>query len=425
MGVEINTFVELGNELHSCFDNKDGYEIKNGVLWGTANERHTFSYGVKKEKEYVAFIDYLDAELSDFVDVVDKELNYILRKTPAKLYIVHTSDKETYRVGKCENGENKWEEIKEFNSVVEEIKKIGTQQKSEDTNSIKDANILDRINLRFYEKQTKHLDPSWCREQLGKFEGKQICRFSTLDSLFSSIKFETIRLNGLPGMNDASEGLYAWNMLYEDDKAKDLDLLRERKRLLNNAFIVSYSVFDKRDDLNQWRIYGDEAKGVCCVYEIDESKLKDRFFLHKVKYIGKHGEGDNSELLQNFKKYIDDENNKLDYYDLSPVIFYYKPSVFKDEEEVRLLVDNKTTPAYETPPYKRDWLLTNSNNIPNPYIDVPFNDVPLILKEIILGPSMNDALTIQAQLEELLSQNGFTDVKVTRSGIDSYRKPND
>ena len=111
-------------------------------------------------------------------------------------------------------------------------------------------------------------------------------------------------MNGLPGMNDKNEGLFAWNMIYKLDNT-DNEENKKRRRETNNAFIVSYSSSNLIDDLTQWRLYGDDAKGVCCVYKIDKDKLIDRFFLHNVRYIKESDNSDDisDDLLHLFLEY--------------------------------------------------------------------------------------------------------------------------
>ena len=190
---------------------------------------------------------------------------------------------------------------------------------------------------------------------------------------------------------------------------------------INNAYIVSFSHKDKIDDLTQWRLYGDDAQGVCCVYSIIPHKIKDRFFLHDIKYINPKSYGGviNDSHLESLRNYIKDQN-KLTYLDLSPTIFFYKSEIFASEKEIRLLVDNKNTSAYKRNQYQREWLLTNSNKIPNPYIDVFLDDIPLNLEKILLGPNMKDVDTIQVQLETMLHQQNIN-AKVELSKISGYR----
>ena len=198
---------------------------------------------------------------------------------------------------------------------------------------------------------------------------------------------------------------------------------RKRKREMNNAFIVSFSKDEKIDNLDMWRLYGDDAKGVCCIYSVLKDKIKDRFFLHDIKYINNNDESEiNDSHLEHLRKYIESQNT-LTYLDLSPSIFFYKPKDFENEQEVRLLVDNKKTTAYNNNPYKREWVLTSANKIPNPYIDISLDEIPLKLEKIILGPNMNDIDTIQVQLEAMLEQQNIK-ASVEPSKIDVYRNPN-
>lgn len=439
----------IKKQLSKKLREEDGYKIASEVRWGSTSSNMVCDLVIRNNKYLIAIFEIV--LLNDFVrqsrDHLIKMAHIDRGHAGANLpiLVIYCEEDKTFKIT--------------FPVYISEILQKKSFYKSYDlfkpiAIESKDINLLVRIikdvykikidtfkeintdiggddkQLKFYQSSEKVLDPNWCREQLGvatckngkskKITCKEICRYSSLDSLFSSLRYKTIRMNGLPGMNDRNEGLFAWNMIYKLDQT-DNEENKKRRRETNNAFIVSYSSSNLIDDLNQWRLYGDDAKGVCCVYSILQDKLKDRFFLHNVRYIKESNGSDNISdgLLRLFLEYSKDHSD-LSYYDLSPAIFFYKPDSYKTEDEIRLLVDNKKTKAYNAPEYKREWVLTNANNIPNPYIDISIDDIPIKLEKIILGPNMNDVDTIQAQLETLLEQQGISAI-VELSSIKSYR----
>lgn len=387
----------------------EGYIIRSEVQWGATSNGLHFDIVVEKDNSIIAIFEIKHS--SNGVRIAKESMvSYVIANTTAHYFIIYNIAHKEYLIFDRQSTDEASMNLTEIAEKIKAISSDSTQYKNNDTKY-----------LQFYKSTEKILDPEFCRKELGKLTTKNICRYSSLESIFSTIKYKTFRMNGLPGMNDKTEGLFAWNMLYNADKLEN-DELRKRMREINNAFIVSFSQENEEDDLTLWRLYGDDAKGVCCVYSIIEDKIKDRFFLHNIKYITTNGENEEIEdsLLENLRKYT--KNNNLTSSDLSPTIFFYKPKTFEVEKEVRLLVDNKETTAYKRPQYKKEWVLTNSNKIPNPYIDIPLNEFPLRLEKIILGPNMSDIDTIQAQLETMLEQQNIN-ASVELSKISGYRNP--
>ena len=417
----INTHLEVENyirrELESYLKVEEGYTIHTDLKWGTTSRGCHFDLVVEKHNFMVAVFE-IKHNLRGVEIAKGSLLNYVMSKTPAKIFVIYNEEEKQYSL--FEKDSTKENSLTSIRDVVEKITNISkddqTRLKVEETNAKND--------LKFYECTEKILDPEFCRKELGNsFADNTICRYSSLESLFCTLKYKTLRMNGLPGMNDKTEGLFAWNLLNKLDSMANEEG-RRRKRDINNAFIVSFSKENNIDQLDMWRLYGDDAKGVCCVYSVQKERIKDRFFLHNIKYIESNVETDDIRdahlnSLRNYHK----QHNELTYLDLSPTIFFYKSKDFEKEEEVRLLVDNKKTSAYKSIQYKREWVLTNANNIPNPYIDVSLDEIPLKLERIILGPNMNDIDTIQVQLEAMLEQQNIR-ATVEASHINVYRNPN-
>ena len=413
---ELEVQENIKTELEQYLKISDGYTIHSEVKWGTTSRGMRFDLVVEYNNSIIAIFEIKHSERG--VNIAKNNmLNYVMCNTPAEFFIIYNIAKNEYLVFSKESENAALISLKNIAYKIKDIAE-NKYKKEENTDS-------DKIKkgLRFYENSEKILDPEFCREKLGKsFSGREVCRYSSLESIFSTLKFKTLRMNGLPGMNDKTEGLFAWNLLNKLESMMNEEG-RKRKREMNNAFIVSFSKDEKIDNLDMWRLYGDDAKGVCCIYSVLKDKIKDRFFLHDIKYINNNDESEiNDSHLEHLRKYIESQNT-LTYLDLSPSIFFYKPKDFENEQEVRLLVDNKKTTAYNNNPYKREWVLTSANKIPNPYIDISLDEIPLKLEKIILGPNMNDIDTIQVQLEAMLEQQNIK-ASVEPSKIDVYRNPN-
>lgn len=410
------------NNLSEVFKELIGFEIEKEVRWGLTTSGRSFDIVVRYDRRIVAIFEIKQSKRG--VDFAKKSiLPYVMSNSIARLFIIFNAQVNEYYIYSL-NRQNisdikTLERTQSFSCVTERIQKIADSSSKVGSNNINKQHIEDGIS--FYDSSKNELAPGWCRNQLKPFLGDRLCRYSSLDSLFYMLNSQTVWMNGLPGMNDKNEGLFAWNIINNPDSMPTEEMIR-RKQLTNNIFIVSLSDKSKIDDLNQWRLYGDDTKGVCCVYSVLSDKIKDRFFLHPVKYIwgNENNHRLRDKLLLNIKKYAKRFDKNCP--DFSPVIYFYKPKDYEYEKEVRLLFDNKKTSVYSTSEEERKWQLTKSNNIPNPYIVIQLDQFPLKLEEIILGPNMSDVDTIIAQLETLLKQKNMT-ATIRTSDRTSYRNP--
>lgn len=418
----------LINMLSQKLTEDKGYEISSEVAWGPTSRDVRFDMVLRKDKFVKAIFEIKQSERG-FQLALQRIPSLVFTKTTANILVIYLSKNKSFNIISKDSFNTQPFSYKTIYEIDEVIRLI-EDSSSEENIKLTDYNSSN-LNIeepKFYEQTERTLDPEWCRNQLKQLKTKneedlKICRYSSLDSLFSTLNNMTFRMNGLPGMNDRNEGLYAWNIINDPSKMSNHETKR-RKSLVNNAYIISYSSGIKIDDLAQWRLYGDDAKGVCCVYSVRMNMITERFYLHPVNYIEKPNDEKNvnDKLLQMFLNYVQ-KHSDLDFADLSPAIFFYKPKEYEYEDEVRLLFDNKETSAYRTTsPYTMKWLLTSANNIPNPYIDIPYKDFPLKLERILLGPNINDIDTIQVQLETMLKQLGIPAV-VEPSTISSYRTP--
>lgn len=260
---------------------------------------------------------------------------------------------------------------------------------------------------------------------LGKFNIKKVCRYTSFHSTFNMIQNLSFPMSGLAGMNDKSEVDYVER--YLDTNINSLPITKRKKDYFinsNNKYITSCSKYDKQDNLTFWRLYGDEAKGTCLIFDVDPTKLNNNILLNKVSYADKKGQ--HNEL--NFLKYIQERTveetsypfkfNKLNYWK-----HFFKPYDYQDEEEIRLIVIND-----ENYKIKTEWVLTHSHSIINPmiFLDIKDNNFPLILQKIILGPKCPEKELNCIQLKEMIRKIGnsithLEKLNVECSKIENYR----
>lgn len=227
-----------------------------------------------------------------------------------------------------------------------------------------------------------------------------IYRYTSLDTAFWILKNRTYRMYGIVGMNDKSEVDYVDN--YCSIKDKKLSY-----RVLNDLFLSSCT--SSNDNLTMWRLYGNDAKGACLVFEIKSDSQKD-FHIQAVSYANDQGKDSKLDIIKDLN------NRDVVFQDIDKWKHFFKSKDYSVEHEVRLLIQNKGQS-------KRDWIVSNDNSIITPFVEFNIFDdpgFPLVLKEIILGPKCPEQETNKYQLQELIQQNNLS-VIVRASEIKNYR----
>lgn len=254
-------------------------------------------------------------------------------------------------------------------------------------------------------------------------ENEELCRYTSLSSLFRQISNYQHSMASLEGMNDTTEIDYVDSKISVSTIAKSVS--NSDKIIGNNYFILSLCGKEQIDNLTLWRLYGDDSKGVCIVYEPVSQKPPEGFIMKKVVY--------DEKLLNILKKIIDrispncEENqakkNKTVFYYVSTDDawkHFFKPKEYKTEKEIRLLLDKRDAKSSFT----EKWIHNTTYNIIHPILLFDKlqaeNNFPLKIKEIILGPNMPEAELNQKQLTQLLKLKGLN-IQVSCSEIGVYR----
>lgn len=226
----------------------------------------------------------------------------------------------------------------------------------------------------------------------------KIYRYTTLNTIYSMLNYNSFRMNCLVGMNDTTEVNYAENYITGTNRDY-AQAAWQTVDAYNRRFISSCSL--KEDDLTQWRLYADDSKGVCLVLSVDDKLLNSKFVLKRISY----GEKDGSHPELDFIKYIiaalkEQLNVDFEFKTLTTWRHFFKPFDYSVEEEVRLLF------VLNDEDIKKGWLLTSSHNILNPYVEFKLNDegLPVQLTEIILGPKCPEKEINQKQFEQIIRE---------------------
>ena len=249
---------------------------------------------------------------------------------------------------------------------------------------------------------------------------KSVCRYTTLNSALRIIDSKKNSLCSIVCMNDKSECYYVDKYLYDNAPEKLSEMSAGRIAELNSNFIMSCSDIKMKDDLTMWRMYGDEAKGVCMEYSVDNDIAAHHFFLAPVSYARQndsHPELDFVKELQQYelKKY------RLIFRTIDIWKHFFKPANYASENEIRLLY-------VEMQPANYKWIQT-SEPILAPVVEFGIGKTspgyfPLQLKGIMLGPKCVEKDTNSAQMKyriDLQQLKVTKDFNVSMSKIDNYR----
>lgn len=273
-------------------------------------------------------------------------------------------------------------------------------------------------------------------KMFGEFKDTQICRYTGLKTIFDMLSYLSFRMSGLVGMNDKSEVNYVESYLNRDNGNISIDkpLIKEHHNTIiaiNNRYITSCSKIERKDDLTLWRLYSDDAKGVCLVFDVKKSNLNKHVLLQKVKYADEQGNHKELDFLKQIKVEVERLTGfKFEFRKLGYWKHFFKANDYAIEEEVRLLIiDNDTLDKLKT-----DWVMTFTHSIINPVIDFRINSkaFPIHLKTILLGPKCPEQETNYVQIEEMIRRkkkeikdkghdSNLNNLKVELSGIKHYR----
>ena len=247
----------------------------------------------------------------------------------------------------------------------------------------------------------------------------KLCRFTTRHNMFLLFKDGKQNMCSIVCMNDKSEETYADKRIGWDESWGSIHLEN------NNCFILSLMPQEKSDDLTMWRLYGDDAKGVCLNYEIQEKqrgrKLKGDFYISSVSY----GENEKKHRELDFLRGVMQINLNHWQFQLKRWHIwkhFFKSFRFKDENEVRLLYlsDGKTNE-------EKQWIENSASGIVSKMLlfpMIPTNTFPLTLTNVIVGPKAPEPRKIAEQFSFMVSQEWSAykpQILIRQSDIKEYR----
>ena len=252
-------------------------------------------------------------------------------------------------------------------------------------------------------------------------------RYMTLEGLYRLLQEGELiySLCSVCSMNDR------WEYAYGTDNGS-------RILFIGNApetFILSLSEVNPMESLDMWRLYGDNTKGVCLVFEIT-----DEGYLNRVKYL-KDFNG-----VRPGKYYLDGHSFEVKNVDTK--CFSIKSDQYKIEKEVRWIIHHPLNKGLNENMVEKDddlkpnvnstgrcnnvgsnrgkikWV-KNKDGVIFPIISIsknkPSHKIPFELKQIILGASVKDAELSKSLLAQLTSACGLIGVEITQAKDMGYK----
>lgn len=400
---------EVINKFRNSDLNKTPFSVESNIEWRNGHNVFEFDIVIRYDNIPLAVVE-IKQSLKNLhsIGLAKKQITRAFDFFNCKYGVI--TDNDDFYLFEINNREN-YEKLN-LNEIISKIQQV-SEPKQLVIENLKQ--ILDNNDLgEFVGKLEQHDGAIYFKDNEETLfwekllESKENCpkllyRYSTFDTAFLILKNGTYRMNGIVGMNDTSEIDYFDDYCYTNKN-------KPSYQILNNLFISSCCSL--KDNLTMWRLYGDDAKGICLVFEIRHNDNKD-FMLQTVSYANDKNKNDRLELLRKLLK------NKVVFNDIDKWKHFFKASDYSIEKEIRLLFsgDIKTENGDEI-----GWIKTAGHSIINPYVefDITKPEFPLKLKEIVLGPKCPEIKTNENQLKEIIRFKGY-DIEVKTSSIKNYR----
>lgn len=114
------------------------------------------------------------------------------------------------------------------------------------------------------------------RNLLGEYKKDNVCRFTTINSIFRTCNEKAQSMCCIVCMNDKSETDYATQKL-------NLTIQNDSEEI-NSFYILSCCDIDSKNNFTMWRLYADDARGVC-IENTKDNFTGDFFLLFNKKCI--------------------------------------------------------------------------------------------------------------------------------------------
>lgn len=299
---------------------------------------------------------------------------------------------------------------REYKKLVEKYKNILPDDTISrlSTISIKTKEIIITSDHIFF---TESFENSIFKALLGEYKGEQVCRFMSSVGLHRMLTTKKVGMCSIVGMNDSTEVDYAFAYYLDKGHGKYPRIAHSSQKddSTNYTYITSCSDESLKSDLTMWRLYGDDAKGVCIIYDIVKID-EDKFIFSPVSYARPDGSHPELDFVYDMSAMLVGDS-KVEFMRFGIWNHFFKPKEYSVEKEVRLIVRG-------APIQDARWVIT-SDGIYSPIIEFPIEydkkEYPFVVNQIILGPKFVQRETNLYQIKELLG--------ISNIGCNNYANP--
>ncbi|WP_246157131.1 DUF2971 domain-containing protein [Oceanispirochaeta crateris] len=264
---------------------------------------------------------------------------------------------------------------------------------------------LDLQNEVFYLKQEQALFDKLIHVQ---DKTRTFYHYTSFQALIEILKSGKIRFSSPAGLNDITE-IISHNTILKEQLDDEID----EARLQNITKRFIFSLTDRFDSLNQWRLYGADGSGVCIGLDLSQIPYDKQMRFGRILY----GETIGS-FLGRIKKRIKAELQKnFDFRGYQRWGYFIKDIDYSEESEYRLIYYDDSGALLD----KNSWRINNYGAF-YPYLDMNMEELNMKIETILFGPKFKERQLNKGMIENYLNRyHKNENVKIEYSGIMSYR----
>jgi hypothetical protein len=235
--------------------------------------------------------------------------------------------------------------------------------------------------------------------------------YTTTNAALSIIKDKKIWATALPGLNDRNEINYfktLYRSLYSNNSQ-----LSEIKEIKQAYYNYAISMSEIEDSLTQWRLYGNDGRGVCLAFQFTKPNING----YNQKF-GKVNYGSNSvnQIHELCIKIAEICGYKQ--YQLNPAYweYFFKDDAYADEKEVRLIIDARLA-DYDT---EKQWQINRNGELVHVFnYDISLNH-GLKLIGLKIGPKVKEYHVQEIAWKKLIAEKRLN-IEVSTSRHSHYK----
>ena len=284
---------------------------------------------------------------------------------------------------------------KHFHEAIDSARKIaGTKNEEHIDQLLAFADSLTIKNIGSDEKENSYIflkeefELKFFKLLLGTYGDKDgedlIVKYCTARTMDYILQYQTMNMSSLVCMNDPSEGTYADEIVYHNEETKQEG--REGEDNEKIAFIMSACKGNHEENLTMWRLYADDAKGICVAFSIHRKKIKNsNFYLAPISYADEEGQDYKLEIIKNLVQSTSGREWRFIFQKWYVWKHFFKKHIYADEQEVRLLYIPDSFDLADP----KHWFNDNKSSIHSEMVLFNLTDenseFPLTLNHIFLG----------------------------------------